>query len=179
MISLRGLITLLLSSLALLCQPAHAGWRDLLPDAQRVGGGELRVFGLPIYDAELWAAAPAAAVARRAPFALQLSYRRAISRDALVSASLKEIRRLAEREPDPAQIRRWTQEMQQAFVDVRAGDRITGVFLPGEGARFYVGERLRHAVADPAFAEAFFAIWLDARTRNPELRGQLLGRSDP
>ena len=157
----------------------HASWRDALPQAQLMGGGELRIFGFAIYDAQLWSVAqvPADAVAMRAPFALQLSYRRSISRDDLVAASLKEIRRLALNAPDPAQLRRWEAEMQQAFVDVRAGDRITGVFLPGEGARFYVGERLQHVVADEAFAKAFFSIWLDARTRNSGLRAQLLGSS--
>jgi hypothetical protein len=169
----------LVACLLLLCQPAHASWRELLPDAQRVGQGELRFLGLAIYDAELWAAAPADAVALRTPFALQLSYRRSISRDLLVSTSLREIRRLVLPAPEPQQLQRWEQAMQQAFVDVRAGDRITGVFMPGEGARFYLGEQLHHIVTDPAFARAFFAIWLDARTRNPELRSQLLGRAEP
>jgi hypothetical protein len=74
---------------------------------------------------------------------------------------------------------RWEREMLQAFVDVRAGDRITGVYVPAEGARFYVGENLRHVVKDEAFAEAFFAIWLDPRTRDPQLRDQLLGIAKP
>ena len=77
------------------------------------------------------------------------------------------------------QMIRWEREMRLAFVDVRAGDRITGVYLPGEGARFYVGEKLQHVVRDEAFAKAFFAIWLDPRTRNPELRAQLLGAAKP
>jgi len=43
------------------------------------------------------------------------------------------------------------------------------------GCRFYVGDQLQHEIRDPEFAEAFFAIWLDPRTRDPELRQQLLG----
>jgi hypothetical protein len=159
----------------------RADWRELLPEARLVGGGELRFLGFSIYQAQLWSTARAAdeALDLRAPFALQLSYQRTISREALVDASLKEIRRLAAGEPDPAQLARWELEMRAAFADVQAGDRITGVFLPGQGARFYVGERLQHSVADPAFARAFFAIWLDPRTRNPELRAQLLGAAKP
>lgn len=113
------------------------------------------------------------------PFALELTYRRAISRDDLVEASLKEIRRLSPNGLDAELMARWESEMFQAFVDVRAGDRITGVYMPGEGARFYVGEHLRHVVSDVAFAKAFFSIWLDPRTRNPELRAQLLGAAKP
>jgi hypothetical protein len=69
--------------------------------------------------------------------------------------------------------------MQQSFVDVQAGTRITGVYLPGQGARFFVGQHLQHEVKDPQFARAFFDIWLDPRTRNPELREQLLGTAKP
>jgi hypothetical protein len=35
--------------------------------------------------------------------------------------------------------------------------------------------RLSGEVADPAFSRAFFAIWLDSRTRVPALRSRLLG----
>lgn len=177
----RAVASAVLLALLLLGGPSQASWREVLPAAQLLGSGEMRIFGFAIYDAELWSAAtaPADAAAMRAPFALQLSYRRSITRDDLVDASLKEIRRLASRAPDAAQMRRWQREMQQAFVDVQAGDRITGVFLPGEGARFYVGGELHHVIKDQAFARAFFSIWLDPRTRNPELRAQLLGRANP
>lgn len=65
--------------------------------------------------------------------------------------------------------------MQQSFVDVQAGTRLTGVYLPGQGARFFLGQALLREVKDLQFAQAFFAIWLDPRTSNPELRQQLLG----
>lgn len=89
------------------------------------------------------------------PFALELTYSRAISRDDLVEASLKEIRRLTPGSLSPELAARWEREMQQAFVDVRPGDRITGVYRPGEGVRFYVGDTLQHVVKDDAFAKAF------------------------
>lgn len=158
-----------------------ADWREAIPNARRLGYGEMRVFGFSIYSAQFWSSrliageTPAADV----PFALELTYSRAISRDDLVEASIKEIRRLSSNTQNSELMARWESEMFQAFVDVRAGDRITGVYMPGEGARFYVGENLRHVVRDVAFAKAFFAIWLDPRTRNPELRAQLLGAAKP
>lgn len=168
-------LALVLSAVA----PVQAAWQGLVPEARRVGSGEMRWFGFALYEAQLWAPAASAraVVTLTTPFALQLNYRRSISRDVLVEASLTEIRRMAAAQPDPAQLQRWEQEMRQAFVDVREGDQITGVFLPGEGARFYVGTRLQHLVRDQSFARAFFLIWLDPRTRNPELRAQLLGRA--
>ncbi len=59
----------------------------------------------------------------------------------------------------------WAAQMRRAFIDVKPGSRITGLYLPGQGCRFYVGEKLSLAVTDPLFARAFFAIWLDPRTQ--------------
>jgi hypothetical protein len=61
------------------------------------------------------------------------------------------------------------------FPDVQSGDRITGLYLPGQGARFYFGERLLGEVNDAEFARAFFAIWLDPRTRAPALLESMRG----
>ncbi|MOA24755.1 hypothetical protein D3C78_1454470 [compost metagenome] len=72
-------------------------------------------------------------------------------------------------------MKRWSKAMQEAFVDVRPGMRITGLYLPGQGCRFYVDGQLSLEVTDPAFARAFFAIWLDPRARDPQMRQRLLG----
>ncbi|HEY6610864.1 MAG TPA: chalcone isomerase family protein [Pseudomonas sp.] len=159
--------------LCLLSTGALANWQEAVPEARVVGAGELRLFGFRIYSARLWS--PAQPLAADTPFALELTYHRAISRDDLVAASVKEIRRLSGGAVSAAQLAEWQGQMQQAFVDVAPGAQITGVHLPGRGARFYVGQQLQHEVRDRAFAAAFFAIWLDPRTRNPELRAQLLG----
>lgn len=169
--------------LVLIFQSAEllADWREALPDAHQLGGGEMRVLGFSIYSAQLWGSHRTSGkpLETDVPFALELTYRRTISRDDLVAASMKEIRRLSSSSLNSTQMARWEEEMQKAFVDVRAGDRITGVYMPGEGARFYVGENLQYEVRDVAFAKAFFAIWFDPRTRNPELRAQLLGAANP
>lgn len=168
---------ILFIALILLSAGAHANWREALPDARLIGGGELRFFGFSVYSAQFWSQGEAsgAPLEQAEPFALELTYQRSISREDLVAASLKEIRRLAVKPLSSTQLAGWEREMMRAFVDVRSGDRITGVYQPGEGARFYVGDTLQHQVADEAFARAFFSIWLDPRTRNPELRSRLLG----
>lgn len=160
----------------LLAGPAQASWQDSLPQAQIVGSGELRLFGFRIYSARLWSVQRP--LAEDAPFALELTYHREISREQLVEASEREIRRLLGTQVSEQQLASWQAHMQQAFVDVRPGAQITGVYLPGSGARFYAGTRLQHTVEDAQFARAFFAIWLDPRTRNPQLRAQLLGSTD-
>lgn len=148
-------------------------WRERLPQASLIGSGEFRWFGFAVYRASLWS--PAAQVDFQQPFALQLHYRRSISRDTLVQSSLEEIRRLRGQALAPQQQADWAQQMSRAFVDVSKGSRITGVFLPEQGCRFYVDGKLQHVIDDPAFARAFFSIWLDPQTRSPELRAALLG----
>lgn len=163
--------------LALLSNSAAAGWQQALPEARVVGSGEFSWFGFKLYNARLWS--PVTPLAADTPFALELTYRRAISRDDLVQASIDEIKRLSGSAVSAAQLAQWQAQMQQSFVDVQAGTVITGVFRPGQGVQFYVGQQLQHEVKDPQFAQAFFAIWLDPRTRNPALRQQLLGQSTP
>ena len=166
----RWLMLCLLLALSL---SARAQWRDDLPEARVVGQGEFTWFGLRVYNARTWS--PVAPLDWSRPFALELTYHRNLSRDTLVDASVDEMRRLGGLGLDEATLARWSQVMQQAFVDVRPGMRITGLYLPGQGCRFYVDGQLRRQVDDPAFARAFFAIWLDPRARDSQLRQRLVG----
>ncbi|NBF11796.1 hypothetical protein GV818_24405 [Pseudomonas sp. Fl4BN1] len=160
--------------LVLFSATASAGWQQALPNAQVLGSGEFSWFGFKVYSARLWGTAKP--LAADSPFALELTYQRNISRDELVQTSLDEIQRLSGANVSAAQLKDWQAQMQQAFVDVEPGRKIIGVFLPGRGVQFFVDQRLQHTVNDEAFARAFFAIWLDPRTRNPQLRTQLLGQ---
>ena len=54
---------------------------------------------------------------------------------------------------DAAKLRRWEREMDRVFPDIKAGDRLVGVSLPGKEARFYSQDRFLGAVADPEFAQ--------------------------
>ncbi|WP_339489835.1 chalcone isomerase family protein [Pseudomonas sp. EL_65y_Pfl2_R95] len=152
---------------------ATAGWRTVLPDTELVGQGDLRIWGLRIYTARLWSAQQPFDSTK--PFALELIYHRDISREQFVDASLDEIRRTSGNQVSPAQLVEWRGEMQRAFVDIKEGQRITGVNL-AEGCQFYVDGRLHHEVRDSAFVKAFFGIWFDPKTRDSALREQLLGR---
>jgi len=111
--------------------------------------------------------------AHRPPLALKLTYKRNISGRDIAEASVKEIRNLEL--VDEARLKSWGEQMSRIFPDVRPGDQITGLHLP-EAARFFHNERSIGDIGDPAFAQAFFAIWLDPRTSAPELRAALLKR---
>ena len=166
--------------LLLLCclqlAPAVAnGWRTDLPDARLVGSGDLSWLGFRIYTARLWSQQQPFTADK--PFALELTYHRSISRSRFVDTSLAEIRRLSGNRYSAEQLKRWEDDMTRAFIDVSDGDQLTGVYLPGVGCRFYSQSRPLAEIRDPVFASAFFAIWLDERTKDSRLRAQLLGQA--
>lgn len=76
-----------------------------------------------------------------------------------------------------SQAQDWLQAMVVAFPDVRAGDRLLGVHLPGRGAQFYYNGRPTSEIRDPEFARLFFGIWLSEQTPAPKLRAALLGQA--
>ena len=139
------------------------------------GSGTLRWFGLEIYRATLWAP-PAVEARPEQPFALAIRYSRALSGERLVRTSLDEMRRLGT--ADEATLQNWEQVLRKAFPDVEAGDVIVGVNIPSVGVEFHHGDRPTGVIRDQAFADAFFSIWFDERTREPGLRAQLIGGRD-
>jgi len=146
----------------------------LLPDARLHGRATLRFLGLDIYQASLWV--PAGFDAARwsqQPFALELSYLRDLKGRAIAQRSVSEMRRQDtwdETLADP-----WEARMAALFPDVRRGDRITGMHVPGRGARFVANGRELGEVADQRFARLFFGIWLAPQTSEPTMRTALLG----
>jgi len=162
---------------------ARPGWAQVappievdgdLPGARLRGEGRLRFLGLHVYDALLWAPLPLAGLdIERTALALELRYARTLRGGLIAERSLTEMRRVGAFDDEQAQ--RWLATMKQIFPDVNAGDRITGVHRPGEGARFHVNGRLAGEVRDPLFARLFFGIWLSPRTSEPQLRAALLG----
>lgn len=138
-----------------------------------VGQARLRVWGFQIYDATLYAPPgfdPQRFGAQR--FALELAYLRAFEGGDIAQRSIDEMRQLSTL--DDATAARWLAAMQRLFPDVKAGDRITGVHVPGTGARFYLNGRPLGAVDDDAFSRQFFGIWLSPRTSQPAMRETLL-----
>jgi hypothetical protein len=138
----------------------------------------MRFFGLSIYDARLWVAPGfrAAAYAQHT-LALELTYLRSLSGKAIAERSLKEMRRAGTIAADLEQ--RWLGAMQDAFLDVKEGDRLTGMHLPSVGARFWFNGQPRATIRDAEFSRLFFGIWLSDATSEPTLRAELLSRATP
>ncbi|MDN0082836.1 chalcone isomerase family protein [Crenobacter sp. SG2305] len=166
---------LLLAALLSLAMPAGADtlWGSDVPGSRLVGQGEFRYLGFDIYTARLWSTR--LPFDHNAPFALELTYHRSISRERFVDSSIDELRRLFGNALSEGKLARWRELMTLAFIDVEPGDQLVGVFLPGQGCRFYSRDRLLAVVRDSEFARDFFAIWLAPNTRDTGLRAQLTG----
>lgn len=91
--------------LVLLSCQALANWQDSLPGAQVIGSGEFRKYGFDVYSARLWSTSRP--LASDQPFALELIYQRNISREDLVNASVREIKRLAGSTVSDGQLASW------------------------------------------------------------------------
>jgi hypothetical protein len=171
--SIRARAAALTAAVAVAC--AGLGWAPAQASQaaplREIGAGSLHWFGLHVYDARLAVAGERFDPAQ--PFALTLRYARELSGERIAEASIEEIRRLGFGTPEDH--RRWLDAMRRAFPDVRRGDELTGVSLPGRGAQFALNGRPIGSVDEPEFARAFFAIWFDPRSRARELRASLLG----
>jgi hypothetical protein len=155
------------------------GVTRLLPEAVAVGAGTLRFWGLTIYHAYLYAPPDWRPDALgQAPVVLELHYQRAFKGADIARRSIEEMRRAGPMTRDEESA--WLSAMERVFPDVRAGDRIAGLWQPGIGARFVLTRangsvQSLGSIEGGRFAERFFGIWLAPTTSEPTLRQALLG----
>ena len=143
----------------------------LAPNLKVQGGGELTFFGISVYDGYYWS--PTRGWTQDGPYALDLHYHRALDGAKIAERSVSEIAKLGYGTRE--QRTRWGEEMRRMFPDVRRGDRLTGVNLPGGVVRYFHNGKSIGEIADPGFAQAFFGIWLDPKSSEADFRQLLLG----
>lgn len=144
---------------------------------RRVGAGELRWLGFPIYDASLWTTSGRyGGFGTGETVALSLWYQRSFSRDELVRITETAWKKLGQ--PSDAQRERWVAELRRVWTDVSPGRNVTTVVIAGGPTRFYDQTGRFAQLDDPDFGPAFLAIWLDPRSIVSDLRLQLLGGRD-
>jgi len=170
----RIVITLLIT--VMLTNPAFSEtWRDELPHATLVGQGEFRWLFFDIYSAKLWSAQVPFDVNK--PFALELTYHRQITSEEFVKSSMDEIQRIFGTTYSSEKLQQWKKELSNVFPEVQAGDQLIGVYLPDRGGVFFDKNKRIAEINNPQLAKAFFAIWLDSRSRDKQLRNLLLGET--
>lgn len=163
--------------------PAQAALPSYLTQELRhprlAGQGDYRWFGLKIYQAGLWVGEQGyrGLAADGAPFVLVLRYARNLDGQKIAEASVEQMEKIAA--GSGAQRASWLAQMKSIFPDVREGTQLGGAYLPGRGVRFYLDGKPLAELPDAAFAQAFFAIWLDPASSAPKLREALLRAAGP
>lgn len=131
-----------------------------------------RFFGLKVYDIKLWA--PEARYRTDQPHALELVYDMNLKGADIAKRSVTEMRGQGYGPED--KLARWGAELTRIFPDIKPGDTLIGVHMPGKEVRFYTRDKFIATVAEPEFAKAFFDIWLSEKTSEQGLRERLLGK---
>lgn len=144
-----------------------------LAPARLQGSGRLTFFGLHVYDARLWVKESFRTEDFvKQPLAIELEYARTLYGKLIAERSIAEMKKVGEVTAEQSE--RWLADMTRLFPDVVKGDRITGVQVPGEAARFFLNGKARGEVRDAGFTALFFGIWLSPRSSEPKLRQALV-----
>lgn len=144
-----------------------------VPEAKALtqrGAAVLRFFGKKVYDIRLWTEAKPHSYTE--PFALELVYDLGLKGTEIAKRSVDEMRKVGY--TDEEKLKRWGETMTKIFPDVKKGDTLVGVSIPGKEVRFYSQSKLIATVPDAEFGKAFFDIWLSEKTSEPKLRRKLL-----
>ncbi|MDZ4865707.1 MAG: chalcone isomerase family protein [Alphaproteobacteria bacterium] len=160
--------TALLASAWAAARPSELS--DVIAAPKPYGTATLTWLFLTAYEASLWT--DARTWSMDSTFALVIVYRMSFTREELVERTVEEMARLSP--PDAAARERLSRALRKVFPDVKAGDRITALHIPGRPVAFFHNGAPTSQIADPDFADPFFGIWLSPQTSEPSVRNGLL-----
>jgi len=136
------------------------------------GAAKLTKLVFHVYDATLWTDAASWTMGKS--FALTLRYGMNFDGDDLAARSIDEME--GQEKLDKPTAASWRARLNKLFPDVKKGDRITAVYLPGKETRIYHNGKYRGSVAGALFARRFIDIWMSPRTSEPALRQNLIAK---
>ena len=142
-----------------------------VPDATKVGEGQLDFALWPVYQATLYA--PQGRWHPDKPFALTLSYLTEIPGKKIAAESIKEMRRQGV--TDEIKLADWYEQMAAIFPNVNKGSSLTGISTADGKTLFFSGDKPIGQIDNTEFSHSFFSIWLSPHTQSPSLRIDLLG----
>lgn len=144
-----------------------------MPDLKTVGEGSYKYLFWQLYDARLATAdGNFAGYQQSSPVLLELTYKRDISRQQFIDATVDEWQKLGLTSAEQQQ--QWAAQLQGLWQDVKQGDRLAALLLDNGSVQFFFNGTETGILADAAFGAAFFDIWLHPDTSAPKLRRQLL-----
>jgi hypothetical protein len=184
----RLLAAALLGAAVAATPAAHANRQPAFAPAVALGSEPLAMRGsgtayyarlFRVYEAALYAPAGSRTpelVAGTAPRCLLIEYRRAVTRDIIITAADTVLQRQAV--PLPALAAR-LDRLNAAYRDVAAGDRYQLCHAPGGDTRLSLNDEELIRIPGDDFAAAYFGIWLRDGAISEDLRSALLGDGAP
>ena len=143
------------------------------PELKTVGEGSYRYLFWQLYDARLATAdGEFTGYNQGSPVLLELTYKRDISKQQFIDATIDEWKKLGHSSTEQQQ--KWAAQLQSLWQDVNEGDRLAALLLDDGKVQFYFNGVETGVLDDKAFGAAFFDIWLHPDTSAPKLRRQLL-----
>ncbi|WP_293575195.1 chalcone isomerase family protein [Phaeobacter sp.] len=142
-----------------------------LSTPQKLGEVTFRWFGIPLYDASLFADGQPEFDWQR-PLALELSYRRSFSQAQLMRATAYEIERIEGPRGDQAE---FFAKLDGCFRDVAAGDRFVATSTNANQVALYLNGQQTCDVRHSDARKRFLNIWLSPESRSARLSRQLRG----
>lgn len=141
-------------------------------DLKLVGYSEMNWMFWKLYDIRLLSA-DGEYRENQYPLALAIEYAREIDASMLIDSTIKEWERLSVSWKED-----WTQQLKGIWPSVKPGDELL-IHVEISGiSHFYFNNQRIGKIVDPDFAPAFLSIWLSTSTREPDIRKQLMGKSD-
>ena len=136
-----------------------------------IGEAKLKFFIWPVYEARLFSNKKDLTYPDSLPFTLELTYKRAISRQNLLDETLRqwEVMNII---PDGT----WLQFLHETLPDVSKNDVISMNVNSDWKSTLYFNGEIIGALEESNFSKAFAAIWLSEQSNRPKLRNDLLKR---
>ena len=158
-----------------------------LPDTLGAGGKTLKLNGLglrkksivKVYVGGLYIETPSrdaqAILAADEGKAIRMHFLRSLSKKQLVDSFQEGFEANAN---DQAGQKAAFDQMLELIPDVKEGDTLTFIYVPGKGTTVQAGDKNLATFEGKAFADAVFSIWLGPKPPTEDLRKGMLGLSN-
>ncbi len=138
---------------------------------QMVGEADMDLLWFSIYSAKLMSV-DGEYQQNQFPLKLEIEYHRDIEAEDLIEATVDQWQHIG---IDNQDIARLQQQIEQAWPDVKEGDKLSFMMHNQNLGQFYFNDQALPIIQEPGFAAAFLDIWLSEQTSRPELRQELIG----
>lgn len=139
---------------------------------QYKGRGTVYKFVIPAYDISLWVN-EGKEWSYDQLFALEVKARWNVEKKEMLDSTIEVMKRNSCLTED--QEKKYTSFLNSFYPDLKEGDLVTVVYVPGQKILFYHNSQLLKESSDMVFARAFCDIWLSPKTKYDSARRAMLG----